>query len=157
MCLTEKCALNWQSVTNNEMPTNALVGGYEIDKSPLYICRHTYNGDLLPGKASHRLGCHVNYKRREYELKSDYQVLVGSNVDWVPRHGADPVPKNAFQGGNTASGIPLYIGRCLVRGSNYETLIPGKIHYWFYYPFAISERKDCDNHQVLVCNVISLQ
>jgi len=108
--------------------------------------------DLIPGKASKQIGCHLAYGGKEVEIKDTYEVLVGKNVEWVPRHGTDPLPHNAYVSGKKSSGEPIYIGRCAIHDSKGDSEVIGKVDYWFYYPYGSSEHSDCGNHEILVCN-----
>lgn len=84
---------------------------------------------------------------KEVEFKNDeFEVLVANNVEWVARHGTDPVPEEALIAGHKPNG-QTYIGRCLVK----NTLQVGKIDYHFYYGFEGKEWNNCVNHEVLVC------
>jgi len=124
-----------------------------VDKIPLYICRHKVESDLIPGKANSKIGCHLSYGTKEVIINAEsYEVLVGKNVEWVPRHGTDPLPHNAYVSGNKSNGQPIYIGRCLLHDSKGDTEVIGKVDYWFYYPYGNSEHSDCGNHEILVCN-----
>ncbi len=90
---------------------------------------------------------------KEVEIKTEnYEVLVGKNVEWVPRHGGDPLPHNAYVSGKKANGQPVYIGRCDLHDSKGNSEVVGKVDYWFYYTEANAEHQDCNNHQILVCN-----
>jgi hypothetical protein len=141
-------------VTANKIPSDAIVGGFDVDKSPLYICRHNVESDLIPGKANEKMGCHLSFSGKEVEIKTteNYEVLVGKNVEWVPRHGTDPLPHNAFLSGHKSKGEPIYVGRCTLNDSRGESEVIGKIDYYFYYPYAGTENKGCSNQEILVCN-----
>ena len=134
------------------IPPNAIIGGFDIDKSPLYICRHTLNKDLIPGKANPKtIGCEISSGGSVHDFKDGYEILVGDNFDWVSRHGGDPIPSDAYPAGNDANGAHIYIGRCNTNRGSGDTTVIGKIHHWFYYGFGNKEYNDCDNHQVLIC------
>jgi hypothetical protein len=141
-------------VTANKIPSDSIVGGFDVDKSPLYICRHSVESDLIPGKANEKIGCHLSFAGKEIEIKTteNYEVLVGKNVEWVPRHGTDPLPHNAFISGHNSKGEPIYIGRCAIIDSRGESEVIGKIDYYFYYSYATTEHKGCSNQEILVCN-----
>lgn len=63
-------------------------------------------------------GCYVSFDNKEY-LKTDYEVLCGNRIRWVPTHGAN-IPQKALPAGETSGrdshGYPetLYIGRVQV-------------------------------------------
>jgi hypothetical protein len=151
LIFTENCSMSWKHITGNEIPKNAIIGGFDIDKSPLYICRHTQNGDTIPGEANEKVGCAVTYAGKAIEYKTEYEVLIGDKYDWVPRHGGDAVPKHAFVAGTDASGGPIYIGRCDLHLGSAETEVVGKVHHIFYYAFGSVEHTDCSNHQIMIC------
>ncbi len=92
------------------------------------------------------MGCVVTESGYENYITNDFEVLVANNVEWVARHGTEPLPENAFVAG-TKPGANTYVGRCLIHG----TEVVGKIDYNFYYGFLRREWKDCNNHEVLVC------
>ena len=134
--------------TQNTIPANALIAGHDIHGEPFTVCRHQQNSDLIAGKADKQLGCVLTYGTKEVYITNNesFEVLVAKNVEWVARHGTDPIPEHALvvgpkPGGNT------YVGRCNIRGAQ----VVGKIDYDFYYGFSGREWKDCNNHEVLVC------
>ena len=130
------------------IPANALIGGNDINGQSLYICRHQQNSDLIPGKADKHLGCVVSYAGKEvFITKSEsFEVLIAKGIEWVARHGTDPIPEHALVVGTTIHGNS-YVGRCYVRGSQ----VVGKIDYNFFYGLSGKEFKNCTNHEVLVC------
>ncbi len=140
-------------MTSNQIPSDAIIGGFDIDKKPLYICRHKVESDLIPGKASAGIGCFIPFAGKEVNIqKENYEVLIGKNIEWVPRHGTDPLPHNSFLSGHKSKGEPVYIGRCFIHDSKGDSEVVGKVDFYFYYPFATAEHSDCSNHEVLVCN-----
>ena len=129
------------------IPSNGYVGGHDTNNEPLYICRHKVDNDLIAGKADKAIGCVVTNGGKEvYFRTEEFELLVANNLEWVARHGTDPLPEHALVGGNKAS-VQTYIGRCQVK----DTVTVGKIDYNFYYGFGLKELKDCTNHEVLVC------
>ncbi|CAG2104129.1 unnamed protein product [Medioppia subpectinata] len=143
------CSLEWIKITGTKIPKNAIVGGFDIDTKPLYICRHKRDDDLLPGKANENIGCVVTMGGKAFSTKSDYEVLIGHNYDWVERHGGDAVPDRAFIGGHDLNSNPIYVGKCDLHFGKTETQVVGKIHHKFYYGFGDTERSDCANHMVM--------
>jgi len=87
------------------------------------------------------------------DFKTDYEILIGDNYDWIPRHGGDPVPKHAFVAGTDIKGMPTYVGRCDLNLGSSETRVIGKIQHKFFYAMANTEHSDtkCDNHEIMVC------
>ncbi len=82
----EKCSLSWKHITGNQIPANAITGGFGTDKSPLNVCRHNDNNNRIPGNADTKSGCRVTDSGKVIEFKIDYEILIGGNYDWVPRH-----------------------------------------------------------------------
>jgi len=125
-----------------------------VDKIPLFICRHKVESDLIPGKANSKIGCHLSYGTKEVIINNEnYEVLVGKNVEWVPRYGTDPLPQNSFVAGKKPNGDDIYIGRCELHDSSKgDSEVIGKVDYRFYYPYGMTEHSDCPIHQILVCN-----
>ncbi|CAG2180071.1 unnamed protein product, partial [Oppiella nova] len=97
-----KCTSSWVKATQSTIPTTAYVAGYDADKTPLTVCRHKVDNDLIAGKADKNIGCVVTYGGKEVSVKEgqEFEVLVAQNVEWVPRHGEDPIPVGALVVGN---------------------------------------------------------
>jgi len=69
-------AAQWVSVQGNTIPENAVQGGHEADKSPLYICRANYQSGQHPGKTRKAFnGCNIGYGGKEITIEN-YEVLV---------------------------------------------------------------------------------
>ena len=149
LCL-EKCIANWVKTTQNNIPKNAYVGGHDLNGEPFNICRHKANNDLVAGKADKHLGCALTMSNKEVYIENndEFEVFVANNVEWVPRHGTDPINEHALVVGTKEGGAKTYVGRCKHKTS----VVVGKIDYNFYYGFSGVENKDCTNHEVLVCN-----
>jgi Protein of unknown function (DUF3421) len=107
----------WLTARNGFVPVGSIKGGF--DGENLYVC--SVNG--IPGKlnaASKR--CYIPYDGREYEY-SNYKVLVGNNLQWIPLTGN--IPKNAIVvGKDYDTNTNLYICSGVFNGK--ET--PGKYH-----------------------------
>jgi hypothetical protein len=135
------------------MPTDAIVGGFDLDKKPLHICRYKVESGLIPGNANTQRGCSLAYGGNEVQIKKEtFEVLVGNNIEWVPRHGTDPLPRNAFICGYKSKGDPIYIGRCALHDIKGDSKIIVTIDDDFFYPYVWTQQLDCTNHEVLVCN-----
>ncbi|CAG0902904.1 unnamed protein product [Darwinula stevensoni] len=95
-------------------PEEIVMGGMTADGETLYVARAEHDNDTLPGKVQQNHShCYVGYNGEEYS-KESYKVLVNpakSNLDWVAASGGS-VPAGALQGGRTAEGEALFIGRC---------------------------------------------
>ena len=137
--------------TQSTIPTGAYVAGYDADKTPLNVCRYKVKEGLVAGKADKNVGCVVTSEGKEFYVKEgqEFEVLVAQNVEWVPRHGEDPIPVGALVVGNKGQpNTDTYIGRC----DTHSAEMVGKIDYKFYYGWQGSQKDDCLNHQILVCN-----
>lgn len=111
----------WVAATGGELPENALEGGND-NGEPLYVARSHHEGALIPGKFCKSHGvCYVAWGGGEHG-KEEYEILVG-NGDWVQTSGSE-IPPNAFPGGESEDGEPLFIGRVPHEG----TLTVGKVH-----------------------------
>ncbi|XP_064466160.1 natterin-3-like [Ornithodoros turicata] len=145
---------HWVSMSDGRVPAHAVVGGIDSG-SDIYIGRAEHDGDIIPGKVvpSHNV-CYVPHGGREH-AKPSYQVLVAldeSHFGWE-RESGGRLPPGAVQGGATADGEPLYIGRTYHDG----TLTIGKIqcsHGSLYIPHGGDEHKYSD-YQVLVCRNVN--
>ncbi|CAG2170574.1 unnamed protein product, partial [Oppiella nova] len=145
-----KCTHSWVEATQTTIPTGAYVGGYDVDKTPLNVCRFKINNELIAGKADKLIGCVVTVSRKEHSVKGaeKFEVLVAKDAEWVPRHGEDPIPVGAILVGNKGKpNTNTYIGRC----DRFGAEMVGKIDYNFYYGYKGDERNDCTNHEILVC------
>ena len=134
--------------TQNTIPKNAYVGGRDVHNEPLNICRHSIFNITIAGKADKEKGCALTFngKQEFVDKNQEFEVLMTNNVEWVARHGTDPVPEHAVVAGAKTNG-QTFIGRCFV--DNSEQI--GKIDYQFYYGLNGLEHKECVNHEVLVC------
>ena len=88
---------------------------------------------------------------KAFTIKTNYEVLIGHNYDWVERHGGDAVPDRAFIGGHTSKGYPIYVGRCDMHLGKADEEVVGKIDRKFYYASGDGVHSDCVNHQIMVC------
>ncbi|CAG2167749.1 unnamed protein product, partial [Oppiella nova] len=145
-----KCTHSWVEATQTTIPTGAYVAGYDVDKTPLNVCRFKVNNELIAGKADKNIGCVVTVSKKEQSVKGaeKFEVLVARDAEWVPRHGEDPIPIGALLVGNKGKpNTDTYIGRC----DRFGAEMVGKIDYNFYYGYKGAERGDCTNHEILVC------
>jgi|CZKU01.1.fsa_nt_gi hypothetical protein len=98
--LTGELALVTQGFSNATPPSNALVGGYDTDNAPFYVCQAVFNGGYVPGKTrSSWHSCDVSWGGSEHFVSS-YNVL-------VPFFKA--APGTIFQAGLDTNGSPLGI------------------------------------------------
>lgn len=90
-------------------PNAGIVGGYDSDGTPLYVCQAAFGGGLVPGKARADLkSCVVAWGGGEHYV-SDYSVLA-ENVD-------PPPPGRIFPAGNESDGTVLGICRAHYQNS----------------------------------------
>ncbi|XP_054159740.1 lysosomal alpha-mannosidase-like [Oppia nitens] len=147
----DECTYRWVNAKQSSIPTDAYVAGYDVDKTPLNVCRYKYKDDMIAGKADKNLGCVLTYGGKEVYIENDqtFEVLIANNVQWVPRHGEDPIPEGALIVGTKGDpNAKTYIGRCFTHNAE----IPGKVDYNFYYSINGEVKTDCLNHYILVCN-----
>jgi hypothetical protein len=85
-------------------PPASLIGGYDTDGQPLYMCIGSVAGDMAPGKTRRNWNvCSVSWGGSEI-LTNNYQVVTAKFTN-----GATPA---YAQGGQEADGTPL--GMCFV-------------------------------------------
>ena len=147
LLITEKCTYKWVQAKKDSIPNDAYVAGRDIHGEPLRVCKIKINNnnEEVIGKADNIVGCDSTFSGKEIQNDS-FEVLVASNVEWVSRHGTDPLPEHALIGAEKP-GAHIYIGRCNIK----DSVQVGKIDYDLYYGFQGQEMKDCPNHEVLVC------
>lgn len=134
---TSECGTEcWVPGTGGEVPPSALEGGVDGGEQ-LYVARTRHEGDLIPGKLHPSHGvCYIAYGGGEHG-HSDYEVLCSAGGHWMPVVDGN-IPPNAFPGGETADGEPLFIGRALHDG----TMCLGKVqpsHECCYIPYGGEE------------------
>ncbi|XP_015586318.1 uncharacterized protein LOC107263519 isoform X1 [Cephus cinctus] len=136
----------WVDASGGMVPPGAIVGGQ--DDEPLYVGRAYHEGALIPGKVKpgHAV-CYIPWGGAEHG-KSDYQVLCGGNVAWIPTSGGN-VPPNAIPGGETEDGEPLFIGHVTHEDG---VVTVGKVqpsHKVLYVPYGGGE-VGFDEYEILV-------
>lgn len=105
---------------NGYIPANAVVGGYEPDRS-LYLCQARYNDGVHPGKVVDGR-CNITYAGREIP-RDFFRILVGNGFHWSRANGYyNNVPMNAVPGG-FENGRPLFI----CQGFYADGVHPGKV------------------------------
>ncbi|RWS28818.1 natterin-4-like protein [Leptotrombidium deliense] len=149
--------VEWQDASHGRVPVgNPVIGGQDVNGEPLYIGSTELGGDLVPGKVVPSHGCcYIPYDGREHSSKN-YHVLVnpgGCELIWI--HASNgTVPTGAIQGGKTASGEPLFVGRHRHQGS----VTVGKVHPShgkLYLSFGGNE-ESYSEYEVLCCKHVSL-
>lgn len=145
----------WVSSMRGNVPPHAVCGG-EAFGNVLYICRANHFGEIIIGKLLPCNGCcYIGWKGAEFAYY-EYEVLCNpDNValcwQWNTSH---EIPTGALQGGRTAEGECLYIGRKW----NYNTIGIGSVVpscKCLYTSFFGKVYAHCD-YEVLVCHSISL-
>ncbi|XP_066259122.1 uncharacterized protein [Euwallacea similis] len=95
---------------HGHVPSTALLGGNDIDGSPIYVGRAFHEGDWIPAKViPSKHIAYVPYGGNEVGVEK-FQVLCEQHFEWLPNHDGR-VPPNAVVGGKTSDGEDLYIGR----------------------------------------------
>jgi len=131
----------WVAAGNGWVPPgDAVAGGFDVNGETIYVGRALHGGDLIPGKVVPSHGCcYVPWGGQE-NGHSDYQALVvrsGCELVWIATSG-NRIPTGSVQGGISAEGEPLYIGRHEHGGS----WVIGKVqpsHGVLYVPFGGEE------------------
>ncbi|WP_159455200.1 DM9 repeat-containing protein [Pseudobacteriovorax antillogorgiicola] len=124
--------LEWQALTGEAVPTNAVPGGSEHrGLVPFTVCRNYHSGGVIPGKlAPHHLDSSRSICRTaldgatflsvnsQFELLYHYDVLVEKPEDeyqWISSSDGN-VPEKAVITGRLADGTALYSCRNLEAG-----------------------------------------
>lgn len=145
--IAPKPAAHWVAATASSIPQNAVRGGVDKEGSDIYVGRATMGNSLVPGKVipSKKIA-YFGYNGSEV-AKTEFEVLCGGNVVWVPCSGGN-VPQSAVHGGHTGTGETLFIGRAHWQGS----LTVGRFHRFqgLYIPFGGDEVSIKTNYEVLI-------
>jgi len=137
----------WVHGSGGTLPPNPVKGGDDQGED-LFVGRAHHEGDVIPGKVVPGHGvCYVSWAGEEVGV-ADYEVLTNPGAyEWISASGTD-IPGNAEEGGKTADGEVLYIGR-----ASHEGALPiGKVHPSHgtcYVPFAGGEHGYAD-YEILV-------
>ncbi|XP_075216250.1 uncharacterized protein LOC142321767 [Lycorma delicatula] len=111
----------WIWSSDGKVPPNAVAGGF--DKELLFVGRFIYKSALTPGSVYPSKGvCCAEWGYGERK-NSDYEVLCGCNVVWIP-DSKGSVPAGALPAGKSEYGETLYVGRVQYQG----VTIIGKVH-----------------------------
>uniref|UniRef100_A0A1L8DCM8 Uncharacterized protein n=1 Tax=Nyssomyia neivai TaxID=330878 RepID=A0A1L8DCM8_9DIPT len=139
----------WQYIpSGGTFPLETAVrAGRDSDGSTIYVGRAFHEGDMLPAKViPDKFVAFVAFGGEEHP-KEDYEILRTGDFVWEFAVNGE-VPPGAVEGGQTADGEKLYIGRCLHNG----TQTPGKVqpsHECLYIPFD-GEEVRVSSYEVLV-------
>ena len=146
----------WVNSSNGSVPSNAVVGGSDVNGEPLYVGRAIQSDNVLPGKVvcSHGV-CYVGHAGHEHAHR-EYQVLTnpsGSNLIWINATRGN-VPLGALQAGRQNDGEALYVGRAWHSGS----LVTGKVHPSHGVLYASFGGDDLPfiDYEILVCKDVQL-
>ncbi len=120
--------ISWQPVTNGQIPSNAIQGGWEANGTQLPVCRAYRGNERHPGKVvSGR--CNYGYGGREIS-SSSYDVLVGPDHEssWEDIGKSTPTGWYPLAGGHEPGRI-LYICRAKHRQGFFtdKGVHPGKM------------------------------
>ncbi|CAG9862339.1 unnamed protein product [Phyllotreta striolata] len=106
-------------------PTTAIRAGFDYDGEPVFVGKTIYKGDHLPANVIPSKNiCFFSYNGRQIE-NDTFEFLCTTNGEWVECSNGE-VPCNAVEGGETADGETLYIGR-IIRNSR-GSVVVGKVH-----------------------------
>ena len=110
---------NWVAGDNGHKPYEAVQGGTDTDKNPLFFCRAYQSADFQPGRLNPALGT-CNFASGGTEMSSTaYEVLV---PHWAAASDGQ-VPVGSFQAGTDIDGAPLYF----CRGRHQGEIQPSKL------------------------------
>ncbi|XP_055846070.1 uncharacterized protein LOC129912011 [Episyrphus balteatus] len=140
---------HWIAPTSSRpIPANAVVAGYEADRSPIYVGRAYHEDQYLLAKVIPSKNCaYVSVEGCEI-AKTDYEILAGENYRWFECF-VGTMPRIAMQFGCMPDGEPLYIGRGHLDGS----LVVGKFDFanrLLYIPFN-GEERSIECCEILTC------
>lgn len=137
---------SWVPAANGQVPAGAQPHGEDANGEPIFVARARHAGALIPGKLVQSHGvAYVPWGGVE-NAYAEYEILVGGG-QWVPAQGAN-IPPNAFPGGESEEGEPLFVGRARHEGS----VTVGKVqpsHGVVYIPFGGAEIP-YDSYEILV-------
>jgi hypothetical protein len=146
--------LNWKNAVLVVPADNAIKGGFDIDGQPLYICRTTYRGNIILGKARpDSFGCAFGAEGKELGTKN-YELLIRPlqlKINWVSNKDN---PKNIFIATNR-NDHKVYVGRCLIQESHSKrhSKVIGRVeHKKFYFTFSGKEYSICETYEILTCH-----
>jgi Protein of unknown function (DUF3421) len=132
-----------ETVTNGQLPADAVPVGTSADGSYAFIGRVTQNDHgIIVGSINHQLGriffnhnsqegtdttyqvlCHPSEVNRQSLTRIPQCEAKTDHYQWVSLKGRDPIPSNAVEGGFDTGGGKLYVGRFWIAG----VVIPAKI------------------------------
>ncbi|XP_054161157.1 lysosomal alpha-mannosidase-like [Oppia nitens] len=122
-----KCTHSWLTVDQSStIPTEAVTADIN-DTVVGNICRFEQNQRFIVGMVDKNQGCvattTTDGKEEQYVNNNDtvkpFQILIASYMQWVGRHGEDPIPDGALIVDDSVDKAnSAYIGRCLIHGSH---------------------------------------
>ncbi len=146
--------MKWKNAVLVVPADNAIKGGFDLDGQPLYICRTTYQGNIISGKARpDSFGCAFGAKGKELFTRN-YELLIGPlelKINWVSnKHN----PKDIFIA-TSRNNHKVHVGRCLIKDShsNRHSKVIGRVeHGKFYFTFGGKEYNSiCKTYEILTC------
>lgn len=139
MLFDTKSYAEWITPNGTNIPANAVIAGENEGGETLFVCRAPVNGGALPGKLIGSSGkCIISFGGTVYSA-SKYDVLVGSDYNWVAQFDGE-VPFDAVPAGKGKSGEALFSCRGEINSRRY----PGRIQRdskGCYVPFKGKETK----------------
>lgn len=143
----------WVPSIRGNIPRHAVAGGEDFT-CVTYICRVNHCGNILIGKLvpSHNR-CYIPFKGSEYAYE-EYQVLCNpDHLDLSWRWTSDGViATGALQGGCSADGERLYIGRHWHEGTvAIGTVVPSKKCVYVTFSGLVYAYNE---YEILVCDTI---
>ena len=109
---------------NSSLPKDAISGGRDADKSPMFVGRAIFTGQNLPAKViPSKKACYVSYNGLEHSVQS-FEVLSGKSDKfcWEPASNGQ-VPANAIST-DRVNNEEMFVGRAPFEGS----VTVGKVH-----------------------------
>jgi len=107
----------WMKINaGSEIPSDAVVGGKDVDGAQLFVAHANQLGNWHPGKTRKDWNTtSIEYGGQELNIH-DYEILVGNEgLSWVSVSQGN-IPENAVQGGHENQNN-LFICRCEFKGS----------------------------------------
>ncbi|XP_013098967.1 uncharacterized protein LOC106081507 [Stomoxys calcitrans] len=123
--LTRACSDLWLPTDVENLPTGAVLAGHDNDGFATYVARAMHKGIMSPAKFLPQKRAAFIASDGQEVLKTEIEVLVGSNYMWQKPQKKDEVPSNAVFAGRARDGQPLCVGRTYLRGND----IPGLISF----------------------------
>jgi hypothetical protein len=106
-------AQRWVRTTPGRIPALARAGGYEANRTPIYIARANYAGGQHIGKIRNGdRAAAISYGGQELWV-ADYEVFIGIGR-WVEVRAGEVLPLGAILGAVERNGAQQYIARAAI-------------------------------------------